>query len=70
MGFLELIPADELAATYDGIDLILYAQGQVQDYTTGIMFSRQPWAGGLKFDLEGWVGPLHDSHSKYKREQR
>jgi hypothetical protein len=59
MGFLELIPADELAAAYDGIDLILYAQGQVQDYTTG-----------LKFDLEGWVGPLHDSHSKYKREQR
>jgi hypothetical protein len=69
MGFLELIPADELSATYDGVELTLSAQGQVQDSTTGITFSRQPWAGGLKFDLEGWVGPLMDSHSKYKHEQ-
>ncbi|RHZ72749.1 hypothetical protein CDV55_103798 [Aspergillus turcosus] len=70
MGFLELIPADELKATYDGQDLILSAQGQVQDHTTGITFSRQPYAGFFRFELEGWVGPLHDSHSKYKHEQR
>lgn len=70
MGFLELIPADQLAASYDGQYLILYAQGQVQDSTTGITFNRQPWMGGLKFDLEGWVGPLTGTHSKYKHEQK
>jgi hypothetical protein len=53
MGFLQLIPAENLSATYDAQKhhLILYAQGQVQDATSGIMFSRQTWAGGLKFNL-------------------
>lgn len=71
MGFLGPIPANELAAVYDPTKhkLTLSAQGEIQDYTTNISFNRLPWAGGLKFQLEGWTGPLHDSHSPYSYQQ-
>ncbi len=74
MGFYNLISASKLSAIYDGIqnNLILYAEGEVQNYTTGIAFNRdQHFVGGLKFDLGGWTGPLasppssrHYSHSQ------
>ncbi|GAA4348109.1 hypothetical protein GCM10023185_03720 [Hymenobacter saemangeumensis] len=71
MGFLGLIPADELAAAYNTQTktLTLFATGEVQDYTYGITFAQVPLMGGLKFQLEGWTGPLHDSKSPYTHEQ-
>jgi|GEM_PF-760113 len=73
MGFLGLIPADELAAAYNTQTktLTLFAEGKVQDYTYGISFEQVPLMGGLKFRLEGWTGPLHDpvTYSPYSHEQ-
>ena len=71
MGFLRLIPADHLLAKYDYSTqkLTLSAKGKVQDSTTGITFDRLAWAGGLKFQLEGWTGPLMDSQSPYYHKQ-
>jgi len=74
MGFLQLISADKLAAAYDPMEkqLSLYAQGQVREFTSGIAFSRDPnWAGGYKFNLMGWVGPLREppTYRPYKYQQ-
>lgn len=73
MGFLGLIPASELGAVYNPQTktLTLSAQGEVRDYTYGITFERVELAGGLKFRLEGWTGPLHDpaSSSPYSHSQ-
>jgi hypothetical protein len=71
MGFLQPIPADDLSAVYHVNEgqLVLTAEGKVQDFTTGIEFIRQPFPCGLKFNLEGWVGPLDGKSSKYKKTQ-
>jgi sorbitol-specific phosphotransferase system component IIA len=74
MGFNQPIPAGQLAATYDVVEkkLTLFAQGEVQEFTSGIAFSRDPyWAGGYKFDLRGWVGPLKQppTYRPYKYQQ-
>jgi hypothetical protein len=56
-----LIPADKVAASYDPEQkvLALYAEGKVKKYTSGIRFVRDiHFVGGLKFDLEGWSGPI------------
>jgi len=69
MGFLGLIPADKLAASYDPQNkvLILYAEGKAKKYTTGIHFVQDlHFVGGLKFDLEGWTGPIGPGWQPYK----
>lgn len=60
MGFLQTIPATTLTASYltKSQTLRLEAKGDAQNYTGGIAFHRMPWAGGLLFKLEGWVGPV------------
>jgi hypothetical protein len=74
MGFLGLIPATALAAVYNPLThtLTLSAKGEVRDYTYGINFERVAnFVGGLKFQLEGWTGPLREpiSFSPYSHEQ-
>ncbi|KAH8689608.1 hypothetical protein BGW36DRAFT_391211 [Talaromyces proteolyticus] len=71
MGFLQMISADELSAVYHVNEgqLVLNAEGKTQDFTTGITFIRQPFPGGLKFNLEGWVGPLNGKTSTYNKTQ-
>jgi hypothetical protein len=71
MGFLGLVPASQLAATYDPNvrALSLFAKGTTKKYTASIHFQRDPhWVGGLKFDLEGWIGPLGEGPKPYERE--
>lgn len=73
MGFLQLIPATQLNATYDGETrtLILSAQGQVQNYTSGIHFSPATPQGGIDtFKLLGWVGPIGKGTTAYDHLQR
>jgi hypothetical protein len=68
MGFRGLVPAEELAAFYNASlqTLTLFASGEVQKYTYGINFIRDPhWVGGLKFELYGWTGPLSVGFEKY-----
>ncbi|QKX59458.1 uncharacterized protein TRUGW13939_06592 [Talaromyces rugulosus] len=71
MGFLQIISADELSAVYHVNEgqLALNAEGETKEVTTGITFIRQPFPGGLKFNLEGWVGPLTGKTSTYKKTQ-
>jgi hypothetical protein len=72
MGFLGLIPADHLAASYEsGKQLLtLYADGNVQKFTSGIRFFRDlDFVGGLRFFLQGWTGPLAQGTEPYKYEQ-
>jgi hypothetical protein len=71
MGFLGLIPADKLAASYDSKarKLKLYAEGAVKNYTGGVHFNRLPLPGVLKFELEGWTGPVSQGSSPYTYEQ-
>ncbi|MFD2573183.1 hypothetical protein ACFSUS_21250 [Spirosoma soli] len=72
MGFLQLIPADKLAALYDtsSRQLRLFAKGNAQQFTSGISFYRDPqFVGGLKFDLQGWVGPLGTGQEPYTKTQ-
>lgn len=70
MSFRVLIPADKLAASYSkSRKLVLYAEGKVQEGIHGIEFVRVPWAGGLKFELEGWTGPLFDKDRDYIHDQ-
>ena len=71
MGFLGLIPADELAAGYNPgtHTLSLFAKGEAQNFTYGIEFERQTWFGGLKFNLMGWTGPLGQGTTPYSHEQ-
>jgi hypothetical protein len=67
MGFLGLIPADQVGALYEvrTRKLLLSAKGKVQEYTSGIAFHREPWLGGLKFALEGWTGPITQGVGEY-----
>ncbi|KAH0565442.1 hypothetical protein GP486_001159 [Trichoglossum hirsutum] len=71
MGFLEPIPAAELGALYDTAKhvLILSASGRKRNFTSGISFKPVPTLGGLKFELEGWVGPLTGGTSPYSYQQ-
>lgn len=59
MGFLQLVPADSLTATYKTKThkLSLNAKGNALTFTSSVSFQRMPWEGGLLFDLQGWVGP-------------
>lgn len=67
MGFKGPIAASELGAVYDPAKqvLTLSASGEVQNYTYGFKFERQPWIGGLRFELTGWSGPIGPGASKY-----
>jgi hypothetical protein len=72
MGFLGLIPADKVTASYDPEKqiLTLIAEGKVKKYTTGIHFVRDcHFVGGLKYDLEGWTGPIGKGWEPYVCEQ-
>ncbi|PZF70841.1 hypothetical protein [Taibaiella soli] len=72
MGFLQLIPATQLTARYDAFShqLILSASGQTPQFTAAINFHRdQNFVGGLKFDLQGWVGPLTGDMQSYEKTQ-
>lgn len=73
MGFLQLIPATQLTATYDSETrtLLLRAQGQAQNYTSGIHFVAQisPEARDT-FQLMGWVGPIGKGTTAYDHLQR
>ena len=70
MGFLGLVPADQVTAMYLVRErkLRLHARGTVPSITTGIKFTREPWLGGLKFLLEGWTGPLTGGTEQYNVE--
>lgn len=76
MGFLQLIPASQLDATYDGETrtLLLRAQGQAQNYTSGIHFvpatAGSPPAARDAFQLMGWVGPIGKGTTAYDHVQR
>lgn len=73
MGFLQLIPATTLGATYDSETrtLLLRAQGQAQNYTYGIHFApRTSPVGRDTFQLMGWVGPLGKGTTAYDHVQR
>ena len=73
MGFGGLVPADQLAASYEPQKqlLTLYASGNVQKFTYGINFYRDPdFVGGLKFLLQGWTGPLAQGTDPYKHTQQ
>ncbi len=75
MGFLQLIPASQLTATYDGETrtLLLRAQGQAQNFTTGIHFVARPSVGPADrdaFQLMGWVGPIGKGTTAYDHSQR
>ena len=63
MGFLGVIPAEELSAFYDPVrrTLTLSAKGEVQEFTYGFKFFQLPWVGGWKFELRAWSGP-HTGH--------
>jgi hypothetical protein len=70
MGFLGLVPADQVTAIYlvETHTLRLQATGTVPVVTSGIKFVRQSLLGGLKFTLEGWTGPLTGETESYKAE--
>jgi len=71
MGFRGLVPADELAASYNASlqVLTLYASGDAQRYTYGINFTRDLSAlGNLRFELYGWTGPLGEGFEQYSCE--
>jgi hypothetical protein len=73
MGFLGLIPAQQLKAVYYINDhvLLLQARGDAQNSTTGIAFHARPGAAGeLVFVLMGWVGPLAPGRTPYEHGQR
>jgi hypothetical protein len=71
MGFLNLISASNLSAKYDFLTqkLILSASGEYMEATSGITFARQLWEGGLKFNLEGWTGPITGNKKPYTHTQ-
>ncbi|KAF5624327.1 hypothetical protein F52700_9493 [Fusarium sp. NRRL 52700] len=64
----QLIPADNISAFYDNEAklLILKASGTHVDLTRDITFRRLPFAGGLLFELIGWVGPIIHGESPYE----
>ncbi|KAF5020944.1 hypothetical protein F66182_7025 [Fusarium sp. NRRL 66182] len=65
---LQLIPADNITAVYDGESgqLLLRAAGKHADFTRDISFHRLPFTGGLLFQLQGWVGPIIRGESPYQ----
>ncbi|TWJ00934.1 hypothetical protein JN11_02197 [Mucilaginibacter frigoritolerans] len=71
MGFLGLLPADQLSAFYDSStkQLSLYAQGSALEFTSGISFYRDTFFGGLKFSLMGWTGPITGKQQPYEHKQ-
>lgn len=71
MGFLQLIPATTLNATYDSETrtLRLAAQGQAQNYTSGIHFAAGPSGRLDSFKLLGWVGPIGKGTTAYNHLQ-
>jgi hypothetical protein len=71
MGFHTTIPATNLQATYNRVskELILIASGDALSYTSGITFVRMPMLNGLKYALNGWVGPLTDAKQPYDHSQ-
>jgi hypothetical protein len=69
MGFLSFIPATRLGATYEPNTKTLYlgAEGDAQNYTSGIAFQHdEQFVGGLKFKLMGWVGPIGKGTRHYQ----
>jgi hypothetical protein len=73
MGFLQLIPATQLNATYDSETrmLLLRAKGDAQNYTSGIHFVAGASPDGHDlFKLMGWVGPLGKGTTPYEHLQR
>jgi len=70
MGFFGPIPADEVGALYQVQKrvLLMSAKGKVLEDTSGITFERRPFAGGLKFALEGWSGPVGTKSEEYSIE--
>lgn len=73
MGFLQLIPASQLHATYDGETrtLLLRAKGDAQNYTSGIhFFAGTSPDGSDLFKLMGWVGPIGKGTTPYDHLQR
>jgi hypothetical protein len=73
MGFLQLIPATQLTATYDSETrlLLLSAKGDAQNYTSGIHFIAGTSPGGHDlFKLMGWVGPIGKGTTPYDHLQR
>jgi hypothetical protein len=71
MGFFGLEPADKLTASYEKAthSLTLYAEGSVPNFTSGIIFNRVHWLGGLKFSLDGWTGPRGEGCRPYVHDQ-
>ncbi|KAH8660182.1 hypothetical protein BX600DRAFT_499417 [Xylariales sp. PMI_506] len=67
-----LVPADQLSAFYDPVrhQLTLAAKGSVQPITKNIHFVRQPFVGGLLFELLGTtygvMGPKEPYHVSQK----
>jgi hypothetical protein len=70
MGFLQFIPAGKLSAIFTNGRLGLTAMGDAQQFTSGIEFVPDTQlAGGLKYNLMGWVGPLTGKNQPYQHEQ-
>jgi hypothetical protein len=70
MGFLQFIPASRLSAIYTNGRLGLSATGDAQQFTSGIEFVPDTqFAGGLKYNLMGWVGPLTGKSQPYQQQQ-
>lgn len=72
MGFLGLVPVDQVEAFYDPPKqtLTLSAKGTAPEYTYDFDFRRVPWMGGLKFELFAWTGPLSGRPQPYEHEQK
>jgi hypothetical protein len=71
MGFFGHIPATDLKARYNRVSkqLILFASGDAVSYTSAISFERVQMLNGLKFALNGWVGPITDAKQPYDYNQ-
>lgn len=72
MGFAGLAPFDNASAVYDVNRqvLTLAVEGEAQNYSYGFNFRRTPWAGGLRFELWDWSGPIGTGSSEFKHEQK
>lgn len=71
MGFLNLVPFTNAGAVYDPVQQVLTvsADGEAQKFTSGYFFKRVPWAGGLRFELYGWTGPLSEGTEPFEVSQ-
>ncbi|KAK7715252.1 hypothetical protein SLS64_003950 [Diaporthe eres] len=72
MGFLGLVPFTNAGAVYNpGQQLLtVSAQGEAQKFTSGYFFKRVPWAGGLRFELYGWTGPVSQGTEPFEVSQQ